>query len=112
MEDVRDLISVTDIGLLSSRYSEFICRIAMEFMAFEVPVVAPRLNVIPEVVKDTETGFIYDLNDSNRAANFILSLSNDERLRETLGKNAFKRMEEIYNLKHFKFEFEKILSQF
>ena len=112
LEDVRDLISVTDIGLLSSRYSEFICRIAMEFMAFEVPVVAPRLNVIPEVVKDTETGFIYDLNDSNQAANFILSLSNEEKLRETLGKNALKRMEEIYNLKHFKLEFEEILTLF
>ena len=35
VDDVRKIISITDIGILSSRYSEFICRIAMEFMAFK-----------------------------------------------------------------------------
>jgi len=109
MNDVRDLISITDIGILSSRYSEYICRIALEFMAFSKPVVAPDLNAIPDVVKNKVTGFIYDMEDSQMAADFIVKLANDTKLTNKLGENGFKRINEYYSMKVFSGEVEKIL---
>lgn len=109
MNDVRDLISITDIGILSSRYSEYICRIALEFMAFKKPVVAPNLNVIPEVVKNKETGFIYNLDNSQLAAEFIVKLASNTNLSKEMGEHGFKNLNKQYTLKVFSGEIEKIL---
>lgn len=111
MNDVRELISISDIGFLSSRYSEYICRIALEFMAFCKPVVAPELNVIPEVVLNNETGYIYKIGDSLMAAELILKLSQNTTIREEMGANAFKRIKTFYSLQIFTEEIEKIIKK-
>jgi len=109
VDDVRELISVTNIGLLSSRYSEYICRIAMEFMSFKVPIVAPRVNVIPEVVGNESNGFIYELNDSNQAAEYLLKLINDKELLEQMRLNAFERIKNNYDIIQFDNQIKNIL---
>ena len=108
-DDVRNLLSITDIGLMSSRYSEYICRIAMEFMAFKIPVVAPELNVIPEVVENNITGFIYPLNDSFTAAEKLLELAEDINHRNRFGKDGYYRIQNNYSLNIFTNEISIIL---
>jgi glycosyltransferase involved in cell wall biosynthesis len=108
-DDVRDLLSITDIGLMSSRYSEYICRIALEFMAFKIPIVAPELNVIPEVVENDVTGFIYPLNDSYVAAEKLLNLAKDISLRNKMGKEGFNKIQNNYSLNVFAEEMKDIL---
>lgn len=109
-DDVRKILAVTDIGLLSSRYSEYICRVAVELMASKKPVVAPDLNVIPEVVIHEKTGFIYDLNNYSQAGDFILKLADEENLRKTMGENGYTRVKNIYDISTFKEEFFDILN--
>lgn len=110
-DDVRDLLSITDIGLMSSRYSEYICRIAMEYMAFKIPVVAPELNVIPEVVENNVTGFIYHLNDSAFASEKILNLADDSNLRGKMGIEGYNRIQNNYSLTIYKEEVHNILGK-
>jgi len=110
-DDVRKLINIADLGILTSRYSEFICRIAMEFMAFKKPVVAPNLNVIPEVVEHRKSGFIYELEDADMAAEFVVKLANNTKLINEMGENGFKRISEHYSMEVFSEEVEKILEQ-
>jgi glycosyltransferase involved in cell wall biosynthesis len=109
VDDVRKIISITDIGILSSRYSEYICRIAMEFMAFKKPIVAPNVNVIPEVVGNYTNGFIYKLNDTSEAAQYILKLSNDSKLRNIMGVNSFLRIQNCYSITVFANQIKEIL---
>jgi len=109
--DVRDIISITDIGILSSRYSEYICRIALEFMAFKKPLVAPNLNVIPEVVNHAKSGFIYNLKDADMAAEYIVKLSSNTQLTKEMGEGGFKKLSEHYCMKVFSGEIEKILKE-
>ena len=109
VNDVREIISITDIGLLSSRFSEYICRIAMEFMSFKIPIVAPNVNVIPEVVDSNENGFIYQLNDSKQAADFIVTLANDPNLMTIMGNNSFNRMNQFYDISVFDKQIKSIL---
>lgn len=111
MDDVRELISITDIGILSSRYSEYICRIALEFMALKKPVVAPNLNVIPEVVLNKETGYIYEFEDSLMAANYIVNLAENSEMRNQMGINSMKRLEQNYTLKKFSEELESTINK-
>jgi glycosyltransferase involved in cell wall biosynthesis len=111
INDVRELISITDIGILSSRYSEYICRIALEFMAFGKPVVAPDLNVIPEIIIHGKSGFIYNQKDLDMAADFIVKLASNNKKIKEMGDNGFKRIEENYSMKIFAAEIEKIINK-
>lgn len=111
LNDVRDLLAVTDIGIMSSRYSEYICRIAMEFMAFRIPVVAPDLNVIPEVIDDNVSGFIYPLNDSAFAAEKIIELAGSVQIRKKMGLNGLNKVQQDYSLARFSAELQNILKK-
>jgi len=109
VDDVREIISITDIGLLSSRFSEYICRIAMEFMSFKIPIVAPNVNVIPEVVGSSDNGFIYQLNNFTEASDYILKLANDVKLITSMGNNSFNRMTQYYDITVFDKQIKSIL---
>jgi alpha-1,6-mannosyltransferase len=109
VDDVRKIISITDIGLLSSRFSEYVCRIAMEFMSFKIPIVAPRVNVIPEVVGGIENGFIYEIDNFNQASDYINKLVNDSDLLSEMGNNSFNRIKNIYDTKVFDSNIGKII---
>ena len=56
--DIRGLIGMLDAGVISSVGSETVCRIAMEYMAMGIPVIAADTNVIPEVIRHGESGII------------------------------------------------------
>lgn len=61
---------------------EGLCSVALEAMSAGVPVVAPRVGAIPEVVQDRETGLLYEPGN-------IQSLVG--ALRETLGNADLRR---------------------
>lgn len=58
--DVPGLMNASDLGVISSVGSEAICRVAMEFMACGVPVVASDAGVLPEMFSG---GSIYPMGD-------------------------------------------------
>jgi glycosyltransferase involved in cell wall biosynthesis len=60
----------------------------IEAMAAGVPVVATRSGAIPETVKDQQTGFLVDKNDSRALAESILKLLHDDDLRAKMGRVA------------------------
>lgn len=111
VDDVRELISITDIGILSSRFSEFICRIALEFMAFKVPIVAPNVNVIPTIVGSYDNGFIYNLNNFTEASDYILKLIDDDNLLKKMGENSNKRIQDNYDISIFDNQIKSILEK-
>ncbi|MCJ7552752.1 MAG: glycosyltransferase family 4 protein [Ignavibacteriaceae bacterium] len=109
VDDVRKIISITDIGILSSRFSEYICRIAMEFMVFKTPIVAPNVNVIPEVVGSDGSGFVYQTNSSTEAASFVIKLVNNSELRNQMGENSYQRIRRYYDTTAFDNQIKNIL---
>jgi glycosyltransferase involved in cell wall biosynthesis len=52
VEDPLDTAAGFDIALILSDGSEAVCRSALEYMAVGLPIVATRVNVIPETVGD------------------------------------------------------------
>jgi hypothetical protein len=63
----------------------------VEAMAAGSPVVASRSGGVVETVKDRETGFIVDKNDPQQLAQALLSLLEDDALRETMGRAGRQR---------------------
>ncbi|MBI3650401.1 MAG: N-acetyl-alpha-D-glucosaminyl L-malate synthase BshA [Acidobacteria bacterium] len=84
---VRDYLSIADLLVLPSQ-SESFGLVALEAMACEVPVIATRVGGLPEVVKEGETGYLFDIGDVEGMAQAALQLLNDESLRQRLGKRG------------------------
>ncbi len=86
-ENIADYLSVADIFLLPSE-SESFGLAALEAQACEVPVIASRIGGIPEVVTDKETGFLSDVEDTEKMSEDVLKLLNDEEMRRNFGERS------------------------
>lgn len=68
VSDITDVMAGLNLGVISSLGSEAICRVAMEFMALNVPVVSSCAGVLPEMIPDI---YRYNNEDSDRLAELI-----------------------------------------
>ncbi len=74
--DIPRLLAQTDLLLLTSQTESF-CLAALEAMACGVPVLAPRVGGLPEVVLDGETGILFEVDDHAYAVNAAVQLLSD-----------------------------------
>ncbi len=90
LEDPRPAIAACDLGVVASTDSEVISRAAQEFFAFGIPVIASRVNVLPEMVQPEVNGLLYHPGDSQALAAALLRLTRSTPLREKLSRGAFE----------------------
>jgi glycosyltransferase involved in cell wall biosynthesis len=86
--EIRDLIKCLDIGVVASMDSEVICRISLEYMAMEKPQIVTNINVLPEIVKEGENGFVIPAKDPAAIVDKLINLVNNKELRKSLGTSA------------------------
>jgi glycosyltransferase involved in cell wall biosynthesis len=86
--ELVDLCYNSDVFAFAPIWDEGFGLPPIEAMAAGTPVVASRSGAIPEIVKDEETGFLVNKNDSRALAEGILKLLNDDHLREKMGRAA------------------------
>lgn len=87
-EDIEVCVSALDVGVVSSVGSEALSRVALEYMACGLPVVATRVGGLPCIIEDGVNGFLVPPNAPQELAKSILRLFQDSSLRKRLGKNA------------------------
>ncbi|MGB2831652.1 MAG: glycosyltransferase family 4 protein [Methylotenera sp.] len=83
-QTVLDEMVHADIFALSS-FMEGIPMVLMEAMILEVPVIAPRIAGIPELVIDNENGLLFDPAHSSQMAEHIIELALDKEKRARYG---------------------------
>jgi len=66
----------------------------LEAMACGLPVIVTPVGAIPDVIKDGINGFLVKSNQPKILAQKIISLLNDDALREKIGNAARKTIEE------------------
>ncbi len=89
-EDVENILPDTDLLLVTSQTESF-CLVALEALACGVPVVAPRVGGLPEVVEHDRTGFLYDPDDEEQATLFAVRFLSDARLRARMRRAALEQ---------------------
>ena len=99
--NVSEVLSQVDVGVIPSKFSEVICRIGMEYMASGKAVIASDVNVLPEIVIHEESGLIFDSEDEVALARAILKLAADKELRKKYGIAGRKRAEELFSIEKF-----------
>jgi len=93
---VPELLSVTDVGVLSSLHEGFSNSI-LEYMAAGIPVVTTDVGGAREAVDDGESGFIVPVGDDHRMAAHIIELLRDPERRRQLGARGRAIVEEKFS---------------
>lgn len=96
-EKATEVISESSLLVLTSRY-EGLPYVALEAMALCKPVVATDVDGPKDIVLHGETGFLVDLDDDERMANYILQLLEDKRVRKKMGETARERVKALFNI--------------
>jgi glycosyltransferase involved in cell wall biosynthesis len=73
-------------------------RVNLEAMACGLPVVATKVGAVPEVVVDSETGFLIPPNDPKNLAEKLAILIDDKELRKEMGRKGRKRIELLFSV--------------
>ncbi len=96
VEEMPAFFRSIDIFLLSSHYEGFGYVIA-EAMASRKPVVAFDIKSSAEIIVHGETGYITEHHNVTGMARYVLELAGNDSLREQMGMNGRKRVEELFS---------------
>ncbi|WP_404452830.1 N-acetyl-alpha-D-glucosaminyl L-malate synthase BshA [Virgibacillus necropolis] len=103
-KNISDLLSISDLKLLLSEKESF-GLVLLEAMACEVPCIGTAVGGIPEVIEHNETGYLVDVGDTDKAADFALQLLQNDALLKRFSQNAHTRAREYFHS-------EKIVKQY
>jgi len=108
VKDVREIISLFDVGVVSSVGSETICRVALEYMSMGKPVVVTSVNGIPEVVEDGVNGLVVEPKNAQNLAFALIELLQDEQRRKRFGEKSRNIVLEKFTLNVFAQKTEEV----
>ncbi|ALP54062.1 hypothetical protein Tel_13495 [Candidatus Tenderia electrophaga] len=95
-EQVRKQLANSDI-LLHTGVDESFGLVITEAMAAYKPVVASNSGAVPELITHGETGYLYEPGNEDRALNYLTSLAADAEMRNKLGRQGHKVVEERFS---------------
>ena len=88
--NIADVLTEVDLLLVTSEMESF-CLVALEAMASGVPVLAPRVGGLPELVRDGDSGLLFGSHISEEAVDLALSILLDQPEWTRMAKNAVHR---------------------
>jgi L-malate glycosyltransferase len=97
VDDMSSFYSGIDLYLNTSIHEGIPVSI-LEAMAWGLPVVAPRVGGIPEIITDGEEGFLIDGREPRDFAEKIRLLCQDVELRRLMGAKARARVEQCFSV--------------
>ena len=95
-QDVPRVLAETAVLVLPS-YMEGLPTVCLEALASAVPVVASNVGGTSEIVRNEETGFLFEAGDAPSCAKAVLRLLSDERLRRKMGRNGRRLVQTSYS---------------
>ncbi len=103
INNVPELLSITDIGIFPSEYEGFGLSL-IEMLAMELPVVVADNEIFKKFINHEENGLLFSMHDHIALFDNILRLIKDEKLSNSLKNNGKKFSEQ--------FSIEKMISEY
>ncbi|HLB95512.1 MAG TPA: glycosyltransferase family 4 protein [Patescibacteria group bacterium] len=97
LRELREFYRRADVFVFPSVWDEPLGLVALEAMASSTPVVASRKGGIPLAVKNNVNGFLVRARSAKEIAEKVNYLLNHEEVRQRMGKEARKIVEEKFN---------------
>lgn len=96
---VREHLKEADVFVMAS-FAEGVPVVLMEAMAAGLPVVAPRIAGIAELVEDGHSGYLAPPGDAEALAEKITLLLGDAERRQSFGRAGRAMVEQHFNIEH------------
>ena len=96
-DELFNRIRKSSVAVITSQYYENNPIAILEAFALGMPVIASRIGGIPELVKDDETGLLFQPGDVDDLRNKINKLLGDQDKIKKMGRNAKALIEKKYN---------------
>ena len=109
VENMPAFFNSIDIFLLTSKYEGF-SNVIPEAMASRKPVISFDIKSSGEIIQDGKTGYITEQNNVREMADRILEIAADSSLREQMGENGRKLVEETFSFNTIKEEIMELIS--
>ncbi len=100
-------ISQFDVGCLLSRWEGFGLAIP-EYMECGASVVATNVDAVPYLIKDGVNGMLVEKDDWKAAAEKVVEIKKNERLRNILIENGRKEVKEKFDARRVSKEYEEL----
>jgi len=97
--DIPRCVAALDIGVISSIGSEALSRVALEYMACALPVVATMVGGIPDIIEDGKVGFLVPPGDPGKMAEAVIKLIEQPEMAKRMGQEGRNRAVNIYSRK-------------
>ncbi|MCD8049749.1 MAG: polysaccharide pyruvyl transferase CsaB [Clostridia bacterium] len=105
--DIYGFLNIIDINCLTSQNESFPYSM-LEGAAMGKMMVASRVGGIPSLVRDYETGFLFESGNYREMANKLVEAADNEALRLEMGANIKKRATTLFSSDNFASEHMKI----
>ena len=97
-DQIYDLLKKHNLMVMPSvMESESFGVAVLESYACGRPVIASKIGGVPEIVKDSETGFLVTPENVNELANAIIKLASDKNLCTNIGINGYNFVKDNYD---------------
>ncbi|TQR15367.1 N-acetyl-alpha-D-glucosaminyl L-malate synthase BshA [Psychrobacillus soli] len=104
-ENLSELYTISDLMLLLSQKESF-GLVLLEAMACEVPCIATNVGGIPEVITHGENGYLVELGDTQKVAEYGVQLLQDPILHKQMIETSLMFIEERFSSKKIVEQYE------
>jgi glycosyltransferase involved in cell wall biosynthesis len=105
-EDFPHIYSIADLFVIPSE-SELQSIVTLEALASGLPVVAAHKHALPELVKNTDNGFLVKAGDSGAFSGKIVEILTHSEMKEDMGRESLRIIKQ-HSVKNTILQFEKL----
>ena len=110
MQNASYLIKQVDILLIASQITEAFGLTAIEAMKYKKPIISTDIDGLRETIGvDGDAGYCLEKNNYSSYADKIIYLLENEMIRDSMGKNGRKRVEDKFNSARMSKEYHALL---
>lgn len=109
VDNPMNYVEVFDVACLLSRWEGF-GLVLPEYMMAGKPIVATKVDAIPDIVKDGENGLLVELDDDEGISNAIMKIYQDKQLQDKLVIGGIKSVR-FYDAKRVSREHQELFEK-
>ena len=114
VDDPMSYVELFDVACLLSRWEGF-GLVLPEYMMAEKPIIASRVDAIPDIIIDRKNGLLVESENENQACEAVVEIITNTKLRNKIVNQGLKDVNDKYNVKRVAKEhqqlFEKLLKE-
>lgn len=107
VDNPMSYVELFDVACLLSRWEGFGLALP-EYMMAKKPIVASRIDAIPNIIQDGENGLLVEVDDANGASEAVMRIYREDGLREKLVTQGVKDVYEKFNVRRVADEHKKL----